>query len=115
MNRALAMLLICAAMPASAAEQCIWPFRTGPADVADRMKADLGATLKVACPAKTRIAVEFLLPAGKTPKRIKVDAPECKAAVPAIARWIKARQAEEFMPYQEPQAVAFKIALRFAA
>jgi hypothetical protein len=102
-------------MPSQAGEQCVWPFRTGPAEVAARMREDLGTVLKAACPAKTRIAVAFLLPAGKTPKQIKVEAPECKAAVPAIARWIKARQAEDFMPYEAPQDVAFQIALRFAA
>lgn len=115
MKRALALLVAGAAMPSQAGEQCVWPFRTAPAEVAARMRDDLGAGLKSACPAKTRIAVEFQLPAGKTPKRIKVDAPDCKAAGPAIARWIKARQAEEFMPFEKPQDVAFKIALRFAA
>ncbi len=115
MKRALALIAACAAMPSQAGEQCVWPFRTGPAEVATQMREDLGGVLKAACPAKTRIAVEFQLPTGKTPKRIKVDAPDCKAAAPAIARWIKARQAHEFMPYEKPQDVAFKIALRFAA
>jgi hypothetical protein len=115
MKRALALIAACAAMPSQAGEQCVWPFRIGPAEVAAQMREDLGGVLKSACPSKTRIAVEFQLPTGKTPKRIKVEAPDCKAATPAIARWIKARQADEFMPYEKPQDVAFKIALRLPA
>lgn len=115
MKHALPLALLIAAMPAAAAEQCVWPFRTSPAEIAARMKADLGETLITACPAKTRIEVRFLLPTGKTPRKIDVAAKGCKAAEPAIARWLKARSTDDFMPYDKPQDVAFKIALRFSA
>lgn len=115
MKRGLALILACAAMPSAAAEQCVWPFRTGPADVGERMKADLGGSLNAACPAEARIAVSFRLPVAGTPQRVKVDAPDCKGAAPMLARWLKARHASEFMPYDAPQDVAFKIALRLPA
>ena len=107
-----ALALIGLAAPAVAGEQCVWPFRDAPAEIATRMRTDmLTPAIKAACPGQNSLGVTFRLKPSGTPKAVRVTATSCPAIKADLTRWLKTRPAGDFMPYTKPQDVAFTIVL----
>lgn len=115
MPRLLLLLAALIASPLQAAEQCVWPFRAAPAEVAAALRADMKAELQTLCPARTEIAVTFLLKPQGQMKRVAVSSPHCPKAEARLRRWFAGRPSSDFLTFAVDQDVAFKIVTRFAA
>jgi hypothetical protein len=114
MKRSLALLALAPLLlAAKEGQQCEWPFIAAPAQIGQAMESDAPASLKINCPAKSRVSARFALNGQAKPVKVSVTSDDCAAAAEYVKGWIADRPASAFLNDAGKGPFDFTMAMTF--